>query len=178
MPKLKNDELNRMSIDEFKNSQKHPFVIVLDNIRSMNNIGSIFRTADAFRVEEMLLCGITACPPHREIQRTALDAAESVSWKYFDNTISAIEYLRKTEYSVYAIEQTTNAIDLQNFIPEKEKIAFIFGNEVNGVDDKLLSIADGSIQIPQFGTKHSFNVAVSAGIVLWDIFTKKKLPAG
>jgi 23S rRNA (guanosine2251-2'-O)-methyltransferase len=171
--KLGNDELGRMNIEEFKQSQKFPFVLVLDNIRSMNNIGSMFRTADAFRIEEMLLCGLTACPPHREIQRTALDAAESVAWKYFEKTLEAINYLREKKYLIYAIEQAEPSLSLYKFRPTvNQKIALIMGNEINGVDEQLIPYIEGCIEIPQFGTKHSLNVAVSAGIVLWDVFSK------
>jgi 23S rRNA (guanosine2251-2'-O)-methyltransferase len=174
--KLANSELGRLTIEGFRSAPKFPFVLVLDNIRSMNNIGSIFRTADAFRIEEILLCGVTACPPHREIQRTALDAAESVSWQYFEQTSLAVTYLRKKGFEIYAIEQTDNAVFLQDIKPEKKtKTAIILGNEINGVDEQLLPLVDGCIEIPQFGTKHSFNVAVTAGIVLWDFYSKTKL---
>jgi 23S rRNA (guanosine2251-2'-O)-methyltransferase len=171
MRKLANTEMGRLSIDEFKSAPKFPFVLVLDNIRSMSNIGSIFRTADAFRIEELLLCGITACPPHREIQRTALDASESVKWKYYEHTESAVRHLHKHDYAVYAAEQVEGSILLQDFKPVTgKKIAVIMGNELHGIDDNILSIVDGCIEIPQYGTKHSFNVAVSAGIILWDLF--------
>jgi tRNA G18 (ribose-2'-O)-methylase SpoU len=173
MRKLANKELGRLTIEEFHSASKFPFILVLDNIRSMSNTGSIFRTCDAFRVEELLLCGITACPPHREIQRTALDATESVAWKHFEKTVKAVEYLHEKNFLVYAIEQIDHSVILHDFIPVKgKKIALIFGNEINGIDEQLLSIIDGCIEIPQFGTKHSFNVAVSAGIVLWDLFYK------
>lgn len=173
MRKLSNDELGRLSIPEFKKAPKFPFVLVLDNIRSMNNTGSVFRTADAFRIEELILCGITACPPHREIQKTALDATESVNWRYFDQTAEAIAYLKGKNYKVYAIEQTDISVDLRNFFPEQnQKTAAILGNEIHGVDEKILSLTDGCIEIPQFGTKHSLNVAVSAGILLWDWYVK------
>jgi tRNA G18 (ribose-2'-O)-methylase SpoU len=171
--KIPNDELGRLSIDGFKNAGKYPFILVLDNIRSMQNIGSIFRTADAFRIEGLLLCGITACPPHREIQRSALDATESVDWKYFENTADAITYLRSLNYTIYAVEQADPMIPLQQFeLRAGQKTALILGNEINGVDEGLLKLVDGCIEIPQFGTKHSLNVAVSAGIVLWDLFVK------
>ena len=176
MRKLSNGELGRLSIEEFKTAPKFPFVLVLDNIRSMSNIGSMFRTGDAFRVEELLLCGITACPPHREIQRTALDAAESVSWQYFEQTILAVKYLHKKGYAVYAAEQASKSVLLQDFQPVSgKKIAVIFGNELRGIDDQILSVVDACIEIPQYGTKHSFNVAVSAGIILWDLFYKTVL---
>lgn len=171
--KLGIDEMGRLDVAGFKAAEKHPFVLVLDNIRSMNNIGSMFRTADAFRIEEILLCGLTACPPHREIQRTALDATESVDWTYFEHTADAIAHLKTRGYRIYAVEQAQGASLLCDFRPAKEgKIALILGNEVNGVDEALLEQVDGCLEIPQFGTKHSFNVAVSAGIVLWDLFSK------
>ncbi len=171
--KRSNEELGRLDAGQFKSAEKYPLVLVLDNIRSMNNIGSMFRTADAFRIEEMLLCGLTACPPHREIQRTALDATESVSWTYYSHTTDALAYLKKKGYRIYAVEQAEGSVPLNAFQPAPdEKIALIMGNEINGVDDALMDQVDGCLEIPQFGTKHSFNVAVSAGIVLWDLFTK------
>lgn len=173
MRKLENKELNRISIEEFKKTTKQPVILVLDNIRSMNNTGSVFRTADAFRIEELLLCGLTARPPHREIQRAALDATESVKWQYFDNTIQAIDYLRNRNYRIFALEQTNESVFLQNFeYLQDDKTALIFGNEISGVDEKILPLVDGCIEIPQFGIKHSFNVAVSAGIVLWHMLGK------
>lgn len=174
--KLGNEELGRMSADEFKAAEKFPFILMLDNIRSMNNIGSMFRTADAFRIEELLLCGVTACPPHREIQRTALDATESVSWKYFEHSADAIPYLREKGYRIYAVEQAEGAVPLHQLQPVPgERIALIMGNEINGVSEELMELVDGCIEIPQFGTKHSFNVAVSAGITLWDLYSKTLL---
>ncbi len=176
MRKLSNDELDRLDVEAFKDAAKFPFILVLDNIRSMNNIGSMFRTADAFRIEELLLCGLTACPPHREIQRTALDATSSVAWKYFNETREAIPYLRDKGYKIFAVEQADPSQLLQFVQPVPgEKIALIMGNEVNGVDEILLPLIDGCIEIPQFGTKHSLNVAVSTGIVLWDLFNKSIL---
>ncbi len=173
--KIPNAELGRLSTEEFRGAEKFPFVLVLDNIRSMNNIGSMFRTADAFRIEEILLCGITACPPHREIQRSALDATESVTWRYFEHSREAVEYLRSQGYSIYAVEQAEPRIFLNEMqVIPGQRIALIMGNEVHGVDDELLDLADGCIEIPQYGTKHSFNVAVSAGIVLWELFNKLK----
>jgi len=173
MRKLKNEELNRLSIEEYKKATKSPIVVVLDNIRSQNNIGSIFRTCDAFRVEELLLCGITATPPAREIQKTALGSTESVEWKYFDKTEEAVFYLRNKNYKIISIEQVENSIKLHNFIPDKtDKYAFIFGNEIKGVQQSIVDISDYCIEIPQFGTKHSFNVTISVGIVLWDILLK------
>lgn len=170
MRKLSMSELNRLSVNEFKQKPKLPVVIVLDNIRSLNNIGGIFRTADAFRISAVHLCGITARPPHREIHKTALGATESVSWKYFNTTMNSLEELRKEKYSVYAVEQTTQSILLSSFRPPEKPLAFIFGNEVKGIDEQLLSHVDGSLEIPQFGTKHSLNVSVSVGIVIWHYF--------
>jgi tRNA G18 (ribose-2'-O)-methylase SpoU len=171
--KLSVEELNRISVKEFKSVVKLPVTVVLDNVRSLNNIGSIFRTSDALRVEQILLCGISATPPHPEIHRTALGAEDSVEWIYFDNPIEALDYLKFRNYQTFALEQTTQSIDLRDFKPNsKEKYAFIFGNELRGVSQSAIDICDGSIEIPQFGTKHSFNVSVTAGIVLWDFFTK------
>ena len=173
MRKLLNSELDRKSIDDFKKSEKIPVVLVLDNVRSMNNIGSIFRTADAFLVESVYLCGITATPPHRDIQKTALGATDSVHWKYFQETRIAVTELRKDGYKIYSIEQVERSISLFDFIPlTNEKIAFVFGHEVKGVEQEIINISDQAIEIPQFGTKHSFNISVSAGIILWDYFNK------
>lgn len=173
MRKLKMDELNRLNVEEFKQSKKKPIVLVLDNIRSLNNIGSIFRTADAFRVEKVILCGITACPPHREIQKTALGSTESVNWVHYKNGINALKKLLQNNYRIIALEQTDNSIFLNEFSPEiDKKYAIILGNEVQGVSDDLLNLAHSAVEIPQFGTKHSFNVTVSTGIILWDIMLK------
>jgi len=169
MRKLKNNELNRIDVDEFKGTIKNPIIIVLDNIRSMNNIGSVFRTADAFLIEAIYLCGITAIPPNKEIHKTALGATESVNWLYFESTDKAIESLKNQNYAVFAIEQVDESIMLDKFNPQKfKKIAFVFGNEINGVDAEIIKNVDGCIEIPQFGTKHSLNIAVSVGIVIWD----------
>jgi len=171
--KLKLDELNRASVAEFKVQDKLPIVVVLDNVRSMHNIGSIFRTSDGFAVEQVYLCGITAQPPHREIEKTALGATQSISWTYYANTVQAVEQLRLDGYQIIAIEQAENSTMLNSFIPQEDKkYALIFGNEVNGVGDEVMQIIDTCIEIPQFGTKHSFNIVVSAGIVLWDFFSK------
>ncbi len=176
MRKLKNDELNRITANEFKKAQKIPVVIILDNIRSLNNIGSVFRTADAFRIEKILLCGISGKPPHREIHKTALGATDSVNWEYFEKTIDAIAGLKKTGYSIVAIEQMDNSINLNKYKPKgDEKIALIFGNEINGISDNIEEYIDLCIEIPQFGTKHSFNVAVSAGIVLWHLYFSRNV---
>ena len=158
---------------EFKSLIKMPIVIVLDNIRSLNNIGSIFRTGDAFRIEGIHLCGITGTPPHREIQKTALGATESLDWTYFNKTTDAIKFLKEQHYKIIAVEQMDSSIDLRDFIPGlSEKIALVFGNEIKGISDEILNFVDIGIEIPQFGTKHSFNVSVSAGIVLWHIFNQ------
>jgi 23S rRNA (guanosine2251-2'-O)-methyltransferase len=175
MRKLANDELNRKSIEDFKNSGKAPFIIVLDNVRSLNNIGSVFRTADAFLVKAVYLCGITATPPHREIQKTALGATESVVWEYFNNVSDAIEILKKNDISIVAIEQAEGSVALDNFEVKKDRCyALVFGNEVKGVSQEFMDVCDTCIEIPQYGTKHSFNIAVSTGIVLWELFKKLK----
>jgi len=173
MKKLTTEELNRIDIDEFKNTEKTPLVIVLDNIRSLNNIGSVFRTADAFLVEKIFLCGITATPPHREIHKTALGATESVDWEYFNETKLAVEKLKKENYKTISIEQTENSTMLNDFHPTKgEKYAIILGNEVKGVEQEIIDLSDMVIEIPQFGTKHSINISVANGVVVWDIFSK------
>ncbi len=175
MRKLKNSELNRINIDDFKKSDKLPVIVVLDNIRSLNNIGSFFRTGDAFRIEGIYLCGITATPPHREIHKTALGATESVEWKYFDSTVEAISFLKLNKYSIIAIEQTDNSTSLldYNFLKLK-KTALIFGNEIKGISNETLPYIDECIEIPQYGTKHSLNVSVSAGIVLWQFLVQRR----
>lgn len=176
MRKLKLDELNRATIDEFKVQDKLPVAVVLDNVRSMHNIGSIFRTSDGFAAEQVCLCGITAQPPHREIEKTALGATQSVNWTYFETPLEAVTKLRADGYKIIAIEQAENSIMLNTFTPAaNEKYALIFGNEVNGVSDEVMQQIDACIEIPQFGTKHSFNIVVSAGIVLWDFFAKLNL---
>ncbi|MEM7548090.1 MAG: RNA methyltransferase [Bacteroidota bacterium] len=168
MKKLKNEELNRLEIEDFKSSEKTPVIFVLDNIRSMNNVGSVFRTADAFRINSIFLCGITAKPPHREIHKTALGSTESVDWKYFENTLDAIDHLRHIGYQTIAIEQADKSTSLENFNPSTEKrYAFIFGNEVFGVEDEVLTKCSDVLEIPQFGTKHSLNISVSVGVVAW-----------
>lgn len=173
MKKLKNSELNRISIDEYKAAEKTPFVVVLDNTRSLNNIGSVFRTSDGFRLEAVYLCGITAQPPHREIQKTALGATESVHWKYFKETTDAIIELKNSGYQIFAIEQAKDSYKLGEFTPDfTRKCAFIFGNEVKGVQQKVIDISDGCLEIPQYGTKHSFNISITVGIVLWEMFQR------
>jgi tRNA G18 (ribose-2'-O)-methylase SpoU len=173
MRKLKLDELNRVSVSEFKAGAKMPVAVVLDNVRSMHNIGSIFRTADGFAVEKICLCGITAQPPHREIEKTALGATQSMNWEYYASPLEAVEQLLVDGYQIVAVEQAEHSTMLQDFdVKEGEKYALIFGNEVNGVSDEVMRVIDACIEIPQFGTKHSFNIVVSAGIVLWDLFSK------
>ncbi|HEX7410697.1 MAG TPA: RNA methyltransferase [Bacteroidales bacterium] len=171
MRKLLNSELNRLDQKGFKDADKLQVVVILDNIRSQHNIGSVFRTADAFRIERILLCGITATPPNREMQKTALGATETVAWEYFENTLQAIDQMRKAGYTIIAIEQVEGSLPLENFYPCKfDKIALVFGNEVHGVNEVIVKEADESIEIPQFGTKHSLNISVTAGIVLWHVF--------
>ncbi len=173
MRKLKINELKRLSPEEYEKVVKIPIVVVLDNIRSCHNTGSIFRTSDALLLEEIFLCGITATPPNKEIHKTALDAENSVSWKYLKSTKDAVILLKQRGYMVYAVEQVDNSISLPDFQPAQNgKLAFVFGNEVKGVQQKVIDICHGAIEIPQYGTKHSFNVSVSAGIVLWDVFQK------
>lgn len=176
MRKLKTEELGRVGIEDFKNQEKLPLVVILDNVRSMHNIGSIFRTSDGFAIEKIYLCGITAQPPHREIEKTALGATQSIEWMYFEDVCEAINRLKTEGYTIIAIEQAENSTMLNNYQPDKsQKFALIFGNEVNGVSDEAMNKIDTCIEIPQFGTKHSFNIVVSAGIVLWDFFAKLKL---
>jgi tRNA G18 (ribose-2'-O)-methylase SpoU len=173
MRKLENKELDRKSVEGFKEAQKTPLIIVLDDIRSLHNIGSVFRTSDAFLIEKIYLCGITAVPPNKEIHKTALGATETVSWEYHKDVLSVIDHLKKDNVAVFAIEQVENAIFLQDFKVEKEKkYALVFGNEVYGVSQKAIEICDGTIEIPQLGTKHSLNISVTAGIVVWDLFKK------
>lgn len=173
MRKLDNSELDRKSIQDFKSSEKTPLIIILDDIRSLNNIGSVFRTSDAFLIEKIYLCGITATPPNKEIHKTALGATETVAWEYAENVLEVIQNLKKEKVKVYAIEQVENSIFLQDFTIEKEtKYALVFGNEVFGVNQEAIQLCDGTIEIPQLGTKHSLNISVSAGIVIWDLFKK------
>ena len=176
MRKLKTEDLGLVGIEDFKNQEKLPLVVILDNVRSMHNIGSIFRTSDGFAIEKIYLCGITAQPPHREIEKTALGATQSIEWVYFEDVCEAINHLKTDGYTIIAIEQAENSTMLNNYQPDKsQKFALIFGNEVNGVSDEAMNMIDTCIEIPQFGTKHSFNIVVSAGIVLWDFFAKLKL---
>lgn len=173
MRKLKNSELDRKSLEEFKQADKSPVIVVLDNVRSLNNIGSVFRTSDALLVEAIYLCGITATPPHRELHKTALGAEDSVKWKYFKNTEEAVKELKEKNFEIFSVEQTENSTSLEKFkVVTNQKYALIFGNEVKGVQQKIVDMSSGCIEIPQFGTKHSFNISVSCGIVLWDLFSK------
>ena len=173
------DELNRKTVDEFKKSGKLPVIVVLDNIRSLHNIGSIFRTCDAFLIEKIYLCGISATPPHKEIHKSALGAENSVDWKYFETTMTALEQLQDNEYELWGIEQTKDSISpIDFFIDPQKKYALIFGNEVRGIQQEVLERCKGCIEIPQLGTKHSFNVAVSAGIVLWECYKNLQHSSG
>ncbi len=173
MRKLKIMELNRISIEEFKEAEKLPLVVVLDNIRSLHNIGSVFRTSDAFRIECIYLCGITATPPHPEMHKTALGAEFTVDWKYVDNTVEAVDNLKSEGYTVYSVEQAEGSVMLDELVLDKtEKYAVVMGNEVKGVQQEVIDQSHGCIEIPQYGTKHSLNVSVTAGIVIWDLFKK------
>lgn len=173
MRKLKLDELGRVSAEEFKSTEKNPVVVVLDNIRSMNNVGSAFRTCDAFAAEQLFLCGVTAQPPHREINKTAIGAQDTVDWKYFEKTEDAVSELKNQGYKIYGVEQTDKSVMLnQMTYPENEKVAFVFGNEVFGVSDEVLPLLDACIEIPQYGTKHSLNISVTVGILLWDYVSR------
>ncbi|MFD1062270.1 RNA methyltransferase [Winogradskyella litorisediminis] len=175
MRKLKNSELDRLDVSEFKQAEKSPIIIVLDNIRSLNNIGSVFRTSDAFLIEKIYLCGITAKPPHNDIRKTALGSTETVDWKYAKNTMDVIEKLKENNVKICSIEQAENATMLNDFSPQPEtKYAFVFGNEVKGVAQNVVDVSDVVIEIPQFGTKHSLNISVSCGVVVWDVFSKLK----
>jgi 23S rRNA (guanosine2251-2'-O)-methyltransferase len=174
MRKLLNRELERKTLEQYRNTEKAPFIIVLDNVRSQSNVGSIFRTADAFLTKAIYLCGITACPPHREIQKTALGATESVEWKYFPRTADAINELKNLGYLIIAVEQAEGSVELQNLqIESCSEYALVFGHEVNGVDQEIVNNCDLCVEIPQFGTKHSFNIAISVGIVLWEVNKKR-----
>ena len=169
MRKLTMPELNRLSLTEYQEVEKLDVIIVLDNVRSLSNIGSFFRTADAFRIGEIFLCGITACPPHREIHKTALGAEDVVEWQYYPDTMQAVEELRSKGYGVFAIEQVQGSIALQNFAAvEGKHYAVVLGNEVKGVQQQVVDACDGAIEIPQFGTKHSLNVSVTTGMVIWE----------
>jgi 23S rRNA (guanosine2251-2'-O)-methyltransferase len=176
MQKLSMDALNRKSVEEFQRSEKHPIVVVLENIRSMHNVGSVFRSADAFLIESVCLTGYTPCPPHRDIHKTALGATETVAWNYFQRSSEAIQLLKSEGYTIYAAEQTNESIPVQQLLfSEGKKVAIIFGNEASGVEEETLKICDGAVEIPQFGMKHSLNVSVAAGIVLWECVRKMHL---
>lgn len=173
MRKLKNEELDRLDVAGFKQAQKTPIILVLDNIRSLNNIGSVFRTADAFLIKKIYLCGITATPPHKDIRKTALGATESVEWEHRESTLELVEELKSNGYLTYAVEQAENAAMLNDFkVDISKNHTFIFGNEVKGVSQEVVNSCDGVIEIPQFGTKHSLNISVSVGVVVWDIWAK------
>ena len=173
MRKLKNSELGRLNVEEFKKADKIPLIVVLDNIRSLNNIGSVFRTSDAFLIEKIYLCGITATPPHKDIHKTALGSTETVAWEYVENTLTLVKKLQAQNVKVIAIEQAEHAIMLNNFKPETNTTyALVFGNEVKGVSQNVVSASDVVLEIPQFGTKHSLNISVSVGVVMWDLFLK------
>jgi rRNA methylases len=175
MRKLKITELNRINVDEFKEAKKLPLIVVLDEIRSLHNIGSVFRTSDAFRIESIYLCGITATPPHPELHKTALGAEFTVDWKYFKNTLDAVDMLKTSGYIVYSIEQAEGSTMLNDLkLDQSKKYAIVMGNEVKGVQQEVIDNSDGCIEIPQYGTKHSLNVSVTTGIVIWDFFNKLK----
>lgn len=175
MRKLKTTELGRMSVTEFKSAEKWPICLVLDNIRSMNNVGSMFRTSDAFLVKTMYLCGITACPPHRDITKTAIGAENSVHWEYHKNTMDVIQQLKNEGYFIYAIEQATGSVSLRDIEYPNQPIAFVMGNEIDGVQQEVIDNCHACLEIPQLGTKHSFNVAVTCGMILWDYAKAKQL---
>ena len=172
MRKLQMDELGRKTVPEFKAADKTPLVVVLDNVRSMHNVGSVFRTADAFLLQGIVLCGYTPVPPHRDIQKTALGATDTVEWQYFPTTVEAVEALRAEGFAIIAIEQAATSVMLNDFAPDDRPLALVFGNEVSGVDPAVMQLADGCIEIPQLGMKHSLNISVSTGIVIWDLFCK------
>ncbi len=173
MHKLSMEDLHRDSVEEFKNKQKNPLVLVLDNVRSLHNVGAAFRTADAFAVEKIYLCGITGTPPNKEIHKTALGATESVAWAHVPTTLEAVHELKAQGYHVWAIEQAEGSTSLSDFRPSADgKYAFVFGNEVFGVEDDVIKAADGVLEIPQFGTKHSLNVSITVGVVVWDVLSK------
>ena len=175
MRKLRNNELGRISVEEFKQAKKTPIIVVLDNIRSLNNIGSVFRTSDAFLIEKIYLCGITATPPNKEIHKTALGSTESVAWEYREDTLDLIQELQEQKVAVASIEQAENSTLLNDFQPNtSQKLAIVFGNEVKGVQQSVVSASNLCLEIPQLGTKHSLNISVSCGVVLWDLFQKMR----
>ncbi|MEQ9262368.1 MAG: RNA methyltransferase [Owenweeksia sp.] len=167
MRKLQMHELNRLSVEEFKQSSKHPIVVVLDNVRSVLNVGSVFRTCDAFKIEHLWLCGVSPTPELKEMRKTALGGTESVSWTYTEHTLEVLTHLKEEGYLIIGVEQTTGSISLEEMRPTVKPVVFVFGNEVKGIQSKLLPLCDHIVEIPQFGTKHSINVSVSAGIILW-----------
>ena len=176
MKKLKNSELNRISLNEFKNASKTPIKVLLNNIRSAHNVGSIFRTCDAFLIDEIILCGITATPPNNEIRKTALGSTDSVKWSYTENIEDAVLILKEEKFNIISIEQADKSTPIENIkLNQNEKYAIIFGNEIKGVDQNIINISDDVVEIPQYGTKHSLNVSVSAGIVIWDFFSKIRI---
>jgi len=176
MRKLKNSELERLTNEGFKEAIKTPLIVILDNIRSLNNIGSVFRTSDAFLIEKIYLCGITAKPPHKDIHKTALGSTDSVDWEYVEDTLELVNKLKEDNVKIAAIEQADNAVMLSDFNPDEDKkLAVVFGNEVKGVQQEVVSNSDYCIEIPQYGTKHSLNISVSCGVVLWDLFNKIQL---
>ncbi len=175
MRKLKNSELNRVDVKGYKNAAKTPIIVMLDNIRSLNNIGSVFRTSDAFVIEKIFLCGITAQPPQKDIHKTALGATESVDWEYVEDTLELVQRLKEAKVKIISIEQADNATMLQDFkVEQHQKYAVVFGNEVKGVQQEVVSQSDYCVEIPQYGTKHSLNISVSCGVVLWDLFKKMR----
>jgi len=177
MRKLRNEELNRLSLDKYRSTRKNPVVVVLDNVRSLNNIGSVFRTGDGFRIEKLILCGISSHPPHRDIHKTALGAEESVEWEYFPETLDAVNRLKTDGYLIVSVEQVENSISLNDFNPSLNRpVALVFGHEVKGVQQEIVDLSDFCIEIPQNGTKHSLNVSVSVGIVLWEIISRLEKP--
>lgn len=176
MRKLKNSELDRLSVEDFKTAEKTPIIVVLDNVRSLNNIGSVFRTCDAFLIKKIYLCGITATPPHKDIHKTALGSTKAVDWGYVENIMDLVERLKSENIKVVSIEQAENATMLNDFTPQPQTTyALVFGNEVKGVSQKVVSASDVVLEIPQFGTKHSLNISVSVGVVVWDLFSKLKV---
>jgi tRNA G18 (ribose-2'-O)-methylase SpoU len=175
MQKLSMEQLGRLSVEEYKKTSKTPVVVVLDNVRSALNVGSVFRTSDAFKLEKIMLCGITATPPNPEIRKTAIGAEQSVDFEYFKTTVGAVEKLKNEGYKIFAVEQAKESIPLNTLnLVGVEKLALVFGNEVKGVDDTIMELCEKCIEIPQFGTKHSLNVSVSAGIVIWEVFNRLK----
>ncbi len=175
MRKLKNQELNRLSNEAFKSEKKNPVILILDNVRSLNNVGSAFRTSDAFLIEKIYLCGITGTPPHIEINKTAIGATDTVTWEYAKDTLEVVEKLKTEGWKIYTVEQTEGSLSLENFNPSKEdKYCFIFGNEVFGVEQSVVSASDICLEIPQYGTKHSLNISVSIGVVLWHYISRAK----